>query len=92
MMRVIPQAVRSFISDFLALNNEIVNTSAVFAFIGFMTGLHIVIVYAFIFQKDVPPNIANMTMAMMGLTGGGFIATLFQKGSKGNVEGTEPQK
>lgn len=72
-------AIKIWIADFFAHDNTRLNTGTVFAVIGFMTGWSVVVVYAFILKQDIGSNMATVLMSLMGVSGGGFVASLFQK-------------
>ena len=73
------ESIQNWVKQFLANDNTKLNTGTVFAVVGFVTGWAVVIVYAFILKQDIGTNMANVLMALMGVSGSGFIASMFQK-------------
>jgi hypothetical protein len=89
------QIAKTWVRKFIAADNSEINTGTVFAVVGFVTGWLVVVVYAFVLRQDIGSNMANVLMALMGVSGGGFIASLFQKygGTLGiNLPGGGEQK
>lgn len=79
MRKIIWAKVKEMTNEFLATDNTKVNTGTIFASVGFITGLAVVIFYAFYLQKDIGDNMSNVLMALMGVGGTGFVATLLAK-------------
>ena len=79
MMKKIWLKTKELTNEFLATDNTKVNTGTVFASVGFITGLMVVIFYAFYLQKDIGDNMSDVLMALMGVGGTGFVATLLAK-------------
>jgi hypothetical protein len=77
-----------WVHQLLAQDNSLVSLPNLLALIGFLTGWTAFVLYAFFLRRDPGDNLAEMAMAMMGVSGGGLIAGLFQKhgGSLGEGE------
>ena len=75
----IKATIKEWIRQFIAQDNTKINTGTIFAVVGFVTGWLAFILYAFILREDIGPNLSNILMAMMGVGGTGFVASLFQK-------------
>lgn len=71
--------IKKLLGDFFAHDNSKVNTGTVFATAGFVTGWLVIVYYAFWLKQDIGENISTLLAALMGVSGTGFIATLFQK-------------
>lgn len=93
MMKKIWAKAKELTNEFLATDNTKVNTGTIFASVGFITGLAVVIFYAFYLQKDIGDNMSNVLMALMGVGGTGFVATLLAKyGGTVNVPPSKGKK
>jgi hypothetical protein len=71
--------IKKFIFHIFSNDNSKVNTGTLFAVVSLFISWAIVLYYAFWLKTDIGPNMVALLGILVGSSGGGFIASLFQK-------------
>jgi uncharacterized membrane protein (DUF485 family) len=72
--------ITDWLKEFQKHDNSKVNTGAVFAVVGFITGWLIILFYAFVLKTSFA-DLSDAIIAMMGTGTANFVASQFQRGT-----------